>query len=668
VVNYKVPSHAARHRNALVPRSDRLMSPAAEGTIRVTLPDGSERELRAGATAADLAADIGPGLARAALAARVDGQVRDLNRPLTDGASVALLTDRDPAALEVLRHSAAHVLATAVRRLFPGAGIGFGPAIDEGFYYDFEVPRPFTPEDLEAIEREMAEVVAADHPFVREVVDRDEANRRFADDPLKLERISELGPDETITVYTDGPFVDLCRGPHIPSTGRLKHFKVLHGAGAYWRGDSNRQMLQRIYGTAFFKKEDLAQHLHQLEEAKKRDHRRLGRELDLFMFLPVSPGAAFWTDRGTAIYNALIDVMRERQRDDYREIRTPLLFNKMLWERSGHWGKYKENMFLVLDNETGEHDFSLKPMNCPSHHVYFGTRKHSYRELPVRYVTYDVLHRNEVSGALSGLTRVRQFAQDDCHIYLREDQIPGEVRRLTDFILDYYRMFGLEARLKFATRPEQRIGDDAMWDRAEAGLRSALEATGLPYELKPGDGAFYGPKIDFDVTDAIGRAWQLGTIQLDYAAPERFDLGYTGEDNAEHRPVIIHRAVNGSFERFIAILIEHFAGAFPLWLAPEQVRVLPIGEDQHDAAAAVTARLRDAGLRAHLEERETLNYRIREGEMAKVPYLAVIGGREAEAGTVAVRVRGTGNKQEVVPVEQFVERLVGEAKRRELVP
>ncbi len=643
--------------------------PTTDSTpIRVTLPDGSTRELPAGATGADLAAAIGPGLARAALAVTVDGAVRDLGRALDDGATVAILTERDPAALEVLRHSAAHILATAVRELFPGAGIGFGPAIDDGFYYDFEVPRPFTPEDLAAIEARMAEVVKADYPFERAVVDRAEANRRFADDPLKLERIAELGEDEVISTYTDGPFTDLCRGPHVPGTGRLKHFKLLSAAGAYWRGDSNRQMLQRIYGTAFFRKEDLAEHLHRLEESRKRDHRKLGRDLDLFHFLPVAPGAAFWTERGTAIYNELVGVMRELQRDGYREIRTPLLFNKALWEKSGHWGKYRENMFLVLDNETGEHDFSLKPMNCPSHHLLYGTAKHSYRELPIRYVTYDVLHRNEVSGALSGLTRVRQFAQDDCHIYLREDQIPVEVRRLTDFILGYYRLFGLEARLKFATRPEQRIGDDAMWDRAEGALRAALEATGLPYELKAGDGAFYGPKIDFDVTDAIGRAWQLGTIQLDYAAPERFDLGYVGEDNHEHRPVIIHRAVNGSFERFLAILIEHFAGAFPVWLAPEQVRVLPIGEDQHEAARAVTARLRAAGLRAELEARETLNYRIREGEIAKVPYLAVIGQREADAGTVAVRTRGAGSKQEVMAVDDFLARVTEEARTRALVP
>jgi len=645
------------------------MSATAESMIRVTLPDGSERELASGTTGLELATAIGPGLARSAVAIRIGDEIRDLSRPLADGDRIAILTERDPDSLAILRHSAAHVLATAVRELFPEAAIGFGPSIAEGFYYDFGVERPFTPEDLERIEARVREVIAADYPFEREVVDRDEANRRFADDPLKLERIAELGDDETITVYTDGPFVDLCRGPHIPSTGRLKHVKLLSTAGAYWRGDSSRQMLQRIYGTAFFRKDDLGQHLHRLEEAKKRDHRRLGRELDLFHFLPVAPGAVFWTERGTVIYNELIALMRELQRDGYREIRTPLMFNKALWELSGHWGKYRENMFLVLDNESGEHDYSLKPMNCPSHHLMYGTRKHSYRELPIRYVTYDVLHRNELSGALSGLTRVRQFAQDDCHIYLREDQIAAEVKQLTEFILGYYRVFGLDAKLKFATRPEVRIGEDAMWDRAEAALRSALEATGLPYEFKPGDGAFYGPKIDFDVTDAIGRAWQLGTIQLDYAAPERFDLGYTGEDNTAHRPVVIHRAVNGSFERFIAILIEHFAGQFPLWLSPEQVRVVPISDAQTAAGAALVERLRDGGIRAHLDDRsETLNYRIREGEIAKVPYLAVIGQREADGDTVAVRTRGTGNKQDVIPVPEFESRLLAEIRERKVGP
>jgi threonyl-tRNA synthetase len=635
--------------------------------IRVTLPDASVRELAEGTTGAELAAQIGPGLARAAVAIKVNGQIQDLGRALPDGATVAILTDRDPDALGVLRHSAAHILATAVRQIFPDAGIGFGPAIEEGFYYDFAVPRPFTPEDLEEIEEKMNAVVASDFPFVREVVDRKEANRRFSDDPLKLERISELGPDETITVYTDGPFVDLCRGPHLPSTGRLKHFKLLSGAGAYWRGDSSRQMLQRIYGTAFFKKDDLAQHLTRMEEAKKRDHRVVGKQLDLFMFHPFAPGAVFWTERGTAMINELNAFLRELQRDGYQELRTPLLYNKALWEISGHWGKYQENMFLVLDNETGEHDFSLKPMNCPSHYLMYQAKKHSYKELPLRYTTYDVLHRNEVSGALSGLTRVRQFQQDDCHIFLMERQIQAEVHRLTQFILAFYKTFGLKATVKFATRPEQRVGTDQMWDEAERSLRHALEATGLPYELKPGDGAFYGPKIDFDVEDAIGRKWQLGTIQLDYSNPDRFDLKYVGEDNADHRPVIIHRAVCGSFERFMGILIEHFAGAFPLWLSPEQVRVLPISDTQTDAARAINKQLRDAGLRSHVDDRhDTLNYRIRDAELGRVPYMAIVGQREAEGGTVAVRVRGEGNKQEIVALDEFVARLTKEVKTRAL--
>jgi len=637
--------------------------------VRLTLPDGSVREYDAGVTGRQVAESIGAGLARAAVGIRVDGASWDLDRPIAADAPIAILTERDPDGLYMLRHSAAHILATAVRELFPSAGIGFGPPIEDGFYYDFEVPRPFTPEDLEQIEARMAEVAKADYAFVREEVDRAQANHRFADDPLKLERISELGDDETISVYTDGPFTDLCRGPHVPSTGRLKHFKLLTTAGAYWRGDSRRQMLQRIYGTAWFKKEELEAYLHRLEESKKRDHRKVGRELDLFMFHPFAPGAAFWTDKGTAIYNALNAYMRELQADGFKEIRTPLLYNKGLWEISGHWGKYKENMFLVLDNESGEHDFSLKPMNCPSHHVLYGSKKHSYRDLPLRYSTYDVLHRNEVSGALSGLTRVRQFAQDDCHIYLMESQITDEVHRLVQFILGYYRTFGLEATLKFATRPEVRIGDDAMWDRAEASLRSALEATGLPFELKPGDGAFYGPKIDFDVADSIGRKWQLGTIQLDYAAPERFDLMYVGHDNTEHRPVVIHRAVNGSFERFIAILIEHFAGAFPVWLAPEQVRVLPVSDAQAPAAHAVAAQLKAMGLRVTVDDgNDTLNYRIREGEMAKVPYMAVVGQREADGGTLALRIRGAGKKQEIVPVAEFVARVAEEVRTRALVP
>ncbi len=502
---------------------------------------------------------------------------------------------------------------------------------------------------------------------MRVEIDRAEARRRFADDPLKLERIEDLGDDEVISTYTDGPFIDLCRGPHVPDTSYLKHFRLLHTAGAYWRGDERRQMLQRIYATAWWKKEDLDAYLFRIEEAKRRDHRVLGKTLDLFMFHQVAPGAAFWTDRGTTVVNTLNAYLRELQSEGYHEVRTPLLFNKMLWEQSGHWGKYRENMFLVLNKETEEHDMSLKPMNCPSHYVLYSARKHSYRELPLRYCTYDVLHRNELTGALSGLTRVRQFQQDDCHVFLMESQIADEVKRLARFILDYYATFGLTARIKFATRPETRIGTDEMWDRAEAGLRGALEATGLPYEHKAGDGAFYGPKIDFDVQDSLGRAWQLGTIQLDYAAPERFDLEYVGEDNSMHRPVVIHRAVSGSFERFMAILIEHFAGAFPVWLAPEQVRVLPIADDLSPVAAAITARMKAAGIRARLDDRsDTLNYRIREGEMMKVPYMAVVGKREAEAGTLAVRERGQGRKQEIVDVDAFVARVAGEIRHRTL--
>jgi threonyl-tRNA synthetase len=638
-----------------------------QGQVRVTLPDGSVREVAPGTTVLDFAKSIGSGLAKAALAGKVDGRMVDLASPLEGDAAVEIVTEKSPDALELLRHSAAHILATAVRRVRPDAKIGFGPAIEDGFYYDFEVDHPFTPDELERIEAEMQEVVKGNDPFERRVVSVDEARELFADDPLKLERLEEFGGDETITVYRNGPFLDLCRGPHLPGTGRLKHFKLLNTAGAYWRGDSSRQMLQRIYGTAWFSREDLERYVHNLEEARRRDHRRLGKELDLFQFHPVSPGSAFWTPRGTTLYNTLVDFVRERQREAFLEIKTPLLYTKTLWEQSGHWGKYRENMFLVLNSETGEHDMSLKPMNCPSHHLYFASARHSYRELPLRFVTSDVLHRNELSGALSGLTRVRQFAQDDCHVYLREDQIPGEVRFLMDFILGYYETFGLTATLKFATRPEQRIGDDAMWDRAEGALRAALDATGMAYEMKPGDGAFYGPKIDFDVTDSIGRAWQLGTIQLDYAAPERFDLTYVGEDNQPHRPVVIHRAVSGSFERFIAILVEHFAGAFPVWLSPVQVVVIPISDEQAASARELGARLRAQGIRAEVDDRnETLNYRIREAETQKVPYMAVVGGREVENGTAAVRIRGAGRKQSVLDRDAFAAQVLERIRSRTL--
>jgi threonyl-tRNA synthetase len=624
--------------------------------INLTLPDGKVIEIPRGGTALDAAKQIGPRLAQAAVGAKLDGRVIDLTTTIDEDAKLQILTEKDAEALAIMRHSAAHVLATAVRRIHPKAGIGFGPAIEDGFYYDFDVPQPFTPEDLERIEQEIARVIAADDAFERQVVDKAQARVLFGDDPLKLERLEELGDDEVITVYRNGPFLDLCRGPHVPSTGRVKHLKVMSAAGAYWRGDVKRQMLQRIYGTAWFTAKDLEQHLTRLEEAKRRDHRKLGRELDLFMMHPWAPGAAFWTDRGTSIYKALGDWMHHTMAaHGYQHVKTPLLFNKGLWELSGHWGKYRENMFLVLDSESGEHDFSLKPMNCPSHHVLYASRKHSYRELPIRYATQDVLHRNEVSGALGGLTRVRQFAQDDAHLYLREDQVSAEVKRLVALIDYFYHTLGLTYRPKFATRPEQRIGSDEMWDRAESVLRAALEATGLDYDVKEGDGAFYGPKIDFDVADAIGRTWQLGTIQLDYAAPERFDLWYTGEDNKDHRPVVIHRAIFGSFERFIAILIEHFAGDFPLWLAPEQVRVLPINDEVAGNARQFVDELRSQGVRATVDDRaETLNYKVREAELQKVPFMGVVGAREAEAGTVAVRQRGGGRKQEVLDRASFV--------------
>ncbi len=636
--------------------------------ITLTLPDGSARRVPPGTLAREVVGTIGPRLLSAAIAVKVDDVVQDLMTPLRRNAAFRVLTQKDAESLDVLRHSGAHILATAVRRLRPDAHIGFGPAIEDGFYYDFEVDKPFTPEDLAAFEDEMRKVAAEKFPFLREEVDRAEAKRRFAEDPLKLERIEDLGADEVISTYTDGPFIDLCRGPHVPDTSYLKHFKLLNTAGAYWRGDERRQMLQRIYATAWWSKEDLEAYLHRIEEAKRRDHRVLGKSLDLFFFHPVSPGSAFWTERGTTIYNELLAFIRERQQEHFIEVKTPLLFGKALWEQSGHWGKYRENMFLVHNSETNEHDVSLKPMNCPSHYLIYLSKKHSYREFPLRLVTFDVLHRNEVTGALSGLTRVRQFSQDDCHVFIAPEQITDEVRFLMDFIMGYYRTFGLEPSLRFATRPETRIGTDEMWDRAEEALRHALEATGVAYELKAGDGAFYGPKIDFDVTDSLGRSWQLGTIQLDYNAPERFDLQYVGEDNTLHRPVVIHRAVSGSLERFIAILVEHFAGAFPVWLAPEQVRVLPISDDLAPQASEIVRQMKDAGIRARLDTHDTLNYRIREAELMKVPYMAVVGKREAESGTVAVRTRGTGKKQEVLPVTEFVERVKSEIASRALMP
>jgi threonyl-tRNA synthetase len=618
--------------------------------ITVTLPDGSSRRVPAGTTPGEVAGGISPRLAKAALVAAVDDRLVDLSYPIDTDARVRVITSDSPEALQVYRHSTAHLLAAAVTDLFPGAQCGIGPAIDDGFFYDFIVDRPFVPEDLDAIEKKMKELASQDLPYERQMWKRDEALAFFAQrgEQLKVQLIEEKTAGESeVSCYTikdRETFVDFCVGPHVPSSGRLKAFKLLSTSNAYWKGDAKNQPMQRIYGTAFFSDKELQAHLQRIEEAKKRDHRKLGKELDLFHFHQVSPGAAFWTARGTTLYNTLVAFCQGRQRADFQEIRTPLIYTKTLWEQSGHWGKYRENMFLVLNTETNEHDMGLKPMNCPSHHLYYAMSGRSYRELPLRLVTFDVLHRNELSGALSGLTRVRQFAQDDCHVYLREDQIAEEVKFLTDFIIGHYQTFGLEATVKFATRPAQRIGDDAMWDRAEAALRSALEATGQPYTVKEGDGAFYGPKIDFDVTDSLGRAWQLGTIQLDYAAPERFDLNYVGKDNAEHRPVVIHRAVCGSFERFIAILIEHYAGAFPLWLAPVQVSVLPIADRHTDYCRTVVSRLEAAGLRVELDDRqEKVNLKIREAQLQKIPYMLVAGDREAAEGTISVRHRTLGD-------------------------
>jgi len=643
--------------------------------IRVTLPDGSEKRVPAGSTGADLAKAIGPGLAKAALAVRVNGTVWDLTRPLPDGAKVTILTDKDPQALELLRHSSAHVLATAVRQLFPQAKIGFGPPIEDGFYYDFEVERPFAPEDLEAIDKKMEEVVKADYPFVREEVDRAEAKRRFKDDPLKLERIEDLGPDEVISVYTDGPFVDLCRGPHVPSTGRIKHFKLLHAAGAYWRGDERRQMLQRIYGTAWFTKEDLEGYVRRLEEAKKRDHRVLGKQLDLFSTQEdTGPGLIFWHPKGAMLQFQLRrfieDTILER---GYSLVYTPHVTREQLFLRSGHLPLYAENQFPPMaagEGEAEEVRYRLKPMNCPMHILIYASQQRSYRDLPIRLAEIANVYRNERSGTLHGMLRVRGLTMDDAHIFLREDQIEDEIFRLLDIVeLVLGKTFGLSYRLDLATRPEKKLGSDDLWTAAERALEQALKRRGLTYRIDQGGGAFYGPKIDVKFNDAIGREWQGSTIQLDFQLPERFRLEYTGEDNRPHQPVMIHRAIYGTLERFVGFLIEHFAGAFPLWLAPEQIRVLPISDAQAPAARALHERLRAAGIRSHLDERnETLNYRIRDGELQKIPYMAVVGQREAEAESAAVRARGAGNKQVVLPIADFVAKVQEEVRTRSLTP
>jgi threonyl-tRNA synthetase len=644
-------------------------------TVRVTLPDGSQREAPTGTTPRQIAEGIGPGLARAALAARVNNEIQDLDRPIESDASVAILTDKDPEALQLLRHSAAHILATAVRELFPHAGIGFGPPIEDGFYYDFQVDRPFTPEDLQRLEAKMAEVASRDFPFVREVVDRPEARRRFADDPLKLERIAELGDDETITVYTDGPFVDLCRGPHIPRTGRLKHFKLLHAAGAYWRGDEKRQMLQRIYGTAWFKKEDLDAYLHRLEEARRRDHRVLGKQLDLFSIQEVvGPGLVFWHPKGAMIKWLLTRAVEDDNiSSGYDLVSTPNITREELFKISGHLPLYEANQYppMAAGHEEAEDvRYRVKPMNCPMHALIYKSVQRSYRDLPVRLSEVANVYRNERSGVLHGLLRVRGLSMDDAHIFCTPDQVEDEIFLCLGQVDRLVReTFGFELDFEVSTRPPERLGDDATWERAEVMLKRALERKGIPYTVDEGGGAFYGPKIDIKFRDAIGRLWQGPTIQLDFNLPERFQLEYTGPDNKPHRPVMIHRAIYGTLERFIGNLIEHFAGAFPVWLAPEQVRVIPISDAQADAARQVAGRLKAAGLRAHVDDRnETLNYRIREGEVQKIPYMAVVGQREAESDSLALRVRGAGKKQEVMPVSAFLGRVTEEVRSRSMVP
>ena len=633
--------------------------------MQIELPDGSRRDLEDGATGADLAAAIGPGLARAALAVKVDGELRDLALPLADGERVEIVTDRSPESLELIRHDTAHVLAAAVLDLYPGTKISIGPPIEDGFYYDFEFPDGVTvsEHDLPALEERMRAHVKAQEEFTREDVSADAALERFraADQPYKVELIEDLVRDdgvETVSLYTNGPFTDLCRGPHAPDTGRIKAFKLLSLAGAYWRGDASRQMLTRIYGTAFHSAKELAAHLERLEQARARDHRKLGRELGLFRFSEVSPGVAFWLPRGTTLFNELVALNRAMQRErGYVEVKTPLVYESELWRTSGHWGKYRENIFVA---EYEGREFGFKPMNCPGHAHLFSLQRWSYRDLPYRCAEPGLLHRREPSGTLHGLLRVRHFVQDDAHIFCTDEQVQEEVVRCLDFAFEVYRMFEFPVRVELSTRPENRLGDDALWDRAEGALEQALRDQGLPYAVNAGDGAFYGPKIDLHMTDSLGRSWQLGTVQLDYNLPERFDLTYTGADNAEHRPVMIHRALFGSFERFIGILIEHYAGEFPLWLAPLQALVLPVADRHLEYAGEVVERLTEAGLRARVDDRgESIGRKIRDAELAKVPYMAVVGDREVESGAAALRRHKDGDLG-TLELDEIVARLAGE--------
>ena len=643
------------------------------------LPDGTPLDLPTGATGADAAAAIGPGLARAALAVKVDGALRDLARPLPEGHNggppkLEILTDRSgEEALALIRHDAAHVLAAAVLELYHGVKISIGPAIENGFYYDFQFPTGVTVNDgdFERIEAAMQRHIDADEPFERTEVSVEDALERFRaeDQPYKVELIEDLirdadpaHPLQTVSLYTNGPFTDLCLGPHSPSTKRITAFKLQSVAGSYWRGDARRQMLTRVYGTAFFSAKDLDAYLEQLERARANDHRRLGPQLGLFGFSDTAPGMTFWYPAGTQVFNSLVSLSREMGAPrGYTEVKTPLLFDSSLWKTSGHWDKYREHMFVT---ESADTPMALKPMNCPGHAQLYSMRPHSYRDLPVRYSEPGLLHRNEPSGTLHGLLRTRHFVQDDAHIFCTEDQIQAEVAACLEFGFAIYEIFALDVRLELSTRPDPRIGSDALWDHSEAALRRALEQHGLDYDVNEGDGAFYGPKIDMHITDSLGRPWQLGTVQLDYNFPERFKLVYTCADNAEHQPVMIHRALFGSFERFIGILLEHLGGELPVWLTPVQAIVLPIADRHLEYGASVAARLREAGVRAELDERlETVARKIRDGELRKIPYMLIVGDREAASDRVSVREH-RGGDEGAVSVEEFAERVIEESQIR----
>jgi threonyl-tRNA synthetase len=622
-----------------------------EATTKITvkLPDGKPLELNGGATGADAAAAIGPGLAKAALAIRVDGELRDLSAPLTDGAEIGILTDRDPEALDLIRHDAAHVMAEAVQELYPGTKVTIGPAIENGFYYDFDFPEDVkvTDADLEKIEAAMRAHIDADEAFERRDVPVVEAIEIFEGqgEHYKVELIRDLVSDEgveTVSLYRNGPFEDLCRGPHGPSTGRIKAIKLSSLAGAYWRGDEKRQMLTRIYGTAFFSKKDLAAHLELIEQAKARDHRRLGPQLGIFMLREESPGMPFWLPNGTTLLHLIEDqVQAQLRKRGYKEIATPQVLDEELWHRSGHWDNYRDDMYFM---QSDEKQLALRPMNCPGACLVFDSERHSYRELPLRLAEFGRVSRNEREGVLHGLLRVRAFTQDDAHVYCTEEQIADEVADICEAIDELYARFGFEdVRVELSTRPEKSMGSEEQWAKAEAALTEALERQGRDYELNPGDGAFYGPKIDFHVTDALGRSWQCGTCQLDFQMPERFELSYVGADDAAHRPVMIHRALLGSMERFAGILIEHYAGRFPVWLAPVQAIVLPVSDRHNEYAERVVAELRETGVRVEADSRsESVGRKIRDAELGRYPYMLVVGDREEEAGAVAVRSHEQG--------------------------